>query len=221
VDDILPAIGIAIREPPFTVLGRLHALASTQALHVSFKPWRLGHTPGRILEVAPAVALDHRGLLAQLIADTSEVERLRVGILADKWKPDPPTYASYVRAAKEVLQPLLRAYQKRHGQLYRLGIPLRRSLKRRLPTGARTVLGSFTSLANKTTLHPLDWQRFYSFIYYCHVHRVSCGCDDLRQLLVGAGFREEKADHLANIYYHGRGLLKPEWPGHRAWWPHR
>jgi hypothetical protein len=222
MDELLPEIGIPIHEPPFTVLGRLHAIASALGMVAAFEPWcLLNSAPGTLLVIKHPVLSDGHGPFAQVIADSPEVQRLRVGVRAVRWQPDdPPKYASYVRAAKELLQPFLRRYRKTHGHLYRLGIPQAKSLERRLPLGARHVFDCFVKLANYTSLHPSDWDRFYSFIYYCHLHRVSCTSSELNRLLRRAGFDEKHSDDLAAIYSHARKILKPQWPGHGVWWSH-
>ena len=59
-------------------------------------------------------------------------------------------------------------------------------------------------------LHPLDWQRFYTFIRTADRVRLRLHEEDIAYLLVREGFDEEYARSIANIYEHGRGILG--WP---------
>ena len=221
MEDPLPEIRLTVQEAPFMVLERLQAIPSAEKMTVSIEriPGSRGSGPGRMLVATPSGQYVHEGLLCQFIAEAPETAQLRVCLRACRWQPDdPPTYAIYTQAAKEVVKPLLDAYALQHGRRYRLRIPSRSSLEPHLPAGTNQMLCSFTRLANKTTLHHLDWDRFYRFIRHCHNHRVRCEFGDLRRLLVKAGFDEEKAERLADIYHHGRSILRPDWPpGNRRW----
>lgn len=77
-----------------------------------------------------------------------------------------------------------------------------------MPPLTRKVFLRFVNLANKSIPHPLDMRRFYQFIRFCHARRVKLDKNQLCEFLIRAGFREDNAEHLANIYHHGRGLLK-------------
>lgn len=77
-----------------------------------------------------------------------------------------------------------------------------------LPPFTREVFFRFVNLANKSCLHPLDMRHFYHFIRLCHARRIKLDQFQLQTHLVRAGFDEDTAEHLSNIYYHGRELLR-------------
>lgn len=133
------------------------------------------------------------------------------------WNPDPPTYSAYVAATKTTMRPLLDAYAVQFQQRYRLGITRRTTLQPKLPAAARRVFDAFLDDANKTVLHPLDWERFYFFIRHCSARRVRCRPGDLQRLLIRAGFGEDQSHRLCSIYEHGRRLLKPVWRRNPDW----
>jgi len=68
-------------------------------------------------------------------------------------------------------------------------------------------LDQFTRLANKTSLHPLDWARFYRFIGIAHASRIGWSHADLHRRLVKAGLTNETATELAEAYWHARCAL--------------
>ncbi len=78
----------------------------------------------------------------------------------------------------------------------------------RLPRKAQMQFDSFVNLANMTTLHPNDWDRFYAFICHSHKHALKLNETELERLLVKAGFSEEKAKKLSHVYLHGRRILQ-------------
>lgn len=218
MEDLLPDITIAIREALFSVLDRIRVIAENAGLRATVESWGFTEDTGRMLVLTPAtVTGGHESLSVQVIAENDQVQRLCVEVRASDWRPDPPTYEVYLTAAKEVLQPLLRKYSQGYPEQYRLGIPQRQSLEPSLPPGARAKFDCFVNSANKSILHPLDWQRFYFFIGHCHATRVHCNPSELRRLLVHAGFSEEYAEKLAEVYDHGRRLLKPGWPSRPDW----
>ena len=83
---------------------------------------------------------------------------------------------------------------------------------RKLPQRTKYFFDQFINAANEQILHPLDWRRFYHFIHAAHQGRTKLSADELKKLLLEAGFSDENADELASIYHHGRGLLKRKLP---------
>jgi hypothetical protein len=57
-------------------------------------------------------------------------------------------------------------------------------------------------------LHPLDWKRFYFFIYSCSSRNIKTTPEDVKELLITPGFSEEVSDNLANVFWHGVSLLR-------------
>jgi hypothetical protein len=68
-------------------------------------------------------------------------------------------------------------------------------------------LWRFALLANKSSVHPLDWNRFYQFIVYAHQRRIGWDASDVAQKLKAFGFSEPKAQYMAEAYWHARCAL--------------
>jgi hypothetical protein len=66
---------------------------------------------------------------------------------------------------------------------------------------------SFTFAANKSSLHPLDRERFYDFIIQAHIEGSPLEEDEISSLLQIAGWWEEKSIELSSDYRFGRDLL--------------
>lgn len=83
----------------------------------------------------------------------------------------------------------------------------------KLPPEALRLFTNFvTEAADKSALHPQDRERFYGFIWQCHLQGGEVGDDaigeeDVLRLLVAAGFTNDKARDLADVFQHGMGLL--------------
>ena len=54
---------------------------------------------------------------------------------------------------------------------------------------------------------PFDWQRFYKFIVLAHARRKAWDAADVRKRLRDYGFSVEKAEEMAEVYWHGRCVL--------------
>lgn len=131
-----------------------------------------------------------------------------VEIRAIKWTPDPPIYEIYVDEARKILNPILKAYNKEYKSKLRLFIQSKNAIEKsfRLPFTIEKIFKTFTGFANKSCLHPLDWERFYKFIRACHYHRWKKP-DVLEQLLRNEGFTEEYARELTMIFDHSYEVL--------------
>jgi hypothetical protein len=68
-------------------------------------------------------------------------------------------------------------------------------------------LWRFALVANKRSLHSLDWRRFYRFIAFAHARRIGWDARDIKAKLRAYGFNEEYAKNLASAYWHGRCAL--------------
>lgn len=60
----------------------------------------------------------------------------------------------------------------------------------------------FVEHANKSGLHSLDWGRFYRFVHIAHRYRSQMWEQDIKQALVEAGFFEDHARYLSDVYTH-------------------
>jgi hypothetical protein len=72
---------------------------------------------------------------------------------------------------------------------------------------AEAALRLFAVQANKSSLHPLDWERFYRFVVSAHQFRKGWNHSDVKRLLVEYGFTESRARDLSEAYWHGRCSL--------------
>ena len=66
----------------------------------------------------------------------------------------------------------------------------------------------FVNQANKSGLHPLDWDRYYRFVNNSHLWQPELSETDVRHLLGRYGFDEERASHLSDIYRNIRDFIK-------------
>lgn len=143
----------------------------------------------------------HRQLGLQFIYFSQLKERISVEVRASRWLPDdPPTYATYVQAAKDIASPILKAYNSRHNTLYRLRIQSQSSLVPKLTPAAEKLFLSFIRHANTSALHPLDWQRMYRFVWKSR--GVPLHEEDMAALLEKHGFTSEYAARVASICVH-------------------
>ncbi len=81
-----------------------------------------------------------------------------------------------------------------------------------LSVRAQQLLIRFINCANRASLHPRDWRRYYGFVRYAHAHRARSTVSDIYVALLTSGFTEQKAQQLANVYGHGREILRASTP---------
>jgi len=77
-----------------------------------------------------------------------------------------------------------------------------------LPPTTEKALNRFIKEADKKTLSPNDWARFYRFIRTCHRYQVKVNLIHLKGILLLSGFPPPVSQDLVYIYEHGRALLK-------------
>lgn len=133
--------------------------------------------------------------------------RIRVQMKAMIWNSVEPTYDSYVKAANS-LKPFLSRYNKQFKTRVRLNVQTREDLIPKLSPVAAKYFSLFISKANKSALHPMDWGPFYGFIYVSYRLRSKLTEADIAYLLTREGFGADYAGHIADVYRHGRGILK-------------
>jgi hypothetical protein len=73
---------------------------------------------------------------------------------------------------------------------------------RGLPPKATETLKNFIFSANKTSLHPLDWQRLYRFVRICHTTRAKPEKGLIWGMLSKEGFDDKKAEYIADVVSH-------------------
>jgi hypothetical protein len=93
------------------------------------------------------------------------------------------------------------------------GLPIEslRANRRRPPKPKRPsdiALWRFATLANRSSLSPRDWERFYGFISVAARYQVRWDHHEVaRRLTAGFGFSEDLARELGEIYWHCRCVL--------------
>lgn len=157
------------------------------------------------LELVPLLPHHHRNLSIRFDGSTAAPEVVVVHLYADWWEPR-LDYETYATAGRELLEPLLRQYNRAHGTHLRMMAPEARRPPH-LPAGAKVLFETHCAVANKGCAHPLDWSSFYEFILHCHERRVLLDAEGVKAMLLSRGFTAEAADELAAAYGHTRGLL--------------
>ncbi|ATQ41698.1 hypothetical protein CSW64_04355 [Caulobacter mirabilis] len=148
----------------------------------------------RLREASP-----HQDLGFQLLAHGAALGRVTVEVRAQRWRPDPPSRAVYIEAARSLITPLLKEFNRDHGKRIRLRIESERAAAFQMTARTEILLDRFVGCANKSSLHPLDWNRFYELILE---GRQEIPFEDLRAQLGDKGFTAAKADQLAELYRH-------------------
>ena len=88
-----------------------------------------------------------------------------------------------------------------------LGNPSEKS--RNLPPRTGYFYRQFASVSTKNfSYHWADMNRFYTFIVAAHRGGTELTDGDVEELLIEDGFEEKTAEDLANIYNHGREILR-------------
>lgn len=205
---MLPDISVRVDIPPHEFLKRLEPIARRlEDADVRKGCDTVGFEGWGSLIIDPRSPSPHKKLSCMVYAKPDSDDRVFIDLIADRWTPDLPTYDTYVDAARSVFKPLVKVYNKEYQSRLRLSIQPNTVKKFMLPQKTAQRLQSFIVLANTSALHPLDWNRFYEFIAFCHAHHVKLSKDRLHRLLFEGGFDEEKAEHLSDIYRHGIGIL--------------
>lgn len=206
MDDYLPPIHITVREPSLRrFLDRMAEIAETVG---AFKVERhytfLGQVGFDVVNLRSRLKSPHRGLICQLIAHPDEKFRISVEIRAEQWSPkDPPSCDTYCAEARAMIIPLLQMYNRKYKVRYRVAIAARERSEPKLPPQCAKLFHRFAALANKSSLHPLDWRRFYQFVKNCRL-RARFSEEEMTRLLVREGFSERQARYIGDIYGHLR-----------------
>ena len=148
------------------------------------------------------------GLMAHFAwYEKPDKSRVRVQMIAQNRGVEDLSYDSYIATAY-MLKSLLSLYNRLYSARVRLNIQSREDLVPKLSPKVKECFHHFITLANKAALHPFDWERFYDFVVLCHMLRSKLMEDDVKYLLVQEGFDEEYASRIADVYRHGREILK-------------
>ncbi len=196
----LPDIDIVVRDDPQAAMATMADLAEADSsLIVERHAEPLGETGWHIVNLRSLRPAVHEEAGGQLIARPDRPGRILIEMRAMRWHPDPPSRDAYVAAARELVAPLLGAYNEASGQRYRMRIARVRKPVRLLSKRTRTLLDRFAVLANQKSLHPFDWDRFYRFV---KESRRPLPMEAVRALLIEHGFPADRADSLAELYEH-------------------
>jgi hypothetical protein len=79
---------------------------------------------------------------------------------------------------------------------------------RRFPERTEFFFRAFSSAANKQNPHPLDLGRFYHFILAAQYGRTKLLPREVEERLRAEGFPRKVAEELADVFHHGRELLR-------------
>lgn len=198
--DSLPAIDIKVSVEPSLFLARIRAIGEDSArFRIEHVDDRAGGTRLEVLNFRLTGESLHEDHGFQLIAREEKAGRIQVEMRARRWTPDPPTRAVYEQSARDLVQPLLKAYNRSFGTRHRLRIAAREEKPFKMSRITQTLLSRFTTLANTRSLHPYDWRRFYLLVREA---RQEIPDHILRARLEEAGFTPEKARELARLYAH-------------------
>jgi hypothetical protein len=148
----------------------------------------------RYLKLSP-----HDEAGGQLIAYKDSKNRIAVEMRASTWNPDPPSRGTYCEAARTIIGPILKKYNRTYSTRHRFRIEKAPGHFVKISMKTGEMLNRFAVLANKSSLHPLDWKRFYEFV---RKSRQELPNDQLSSLLAEKGFSGSYAEHLAEIYEH-------------------
>lgn len=198
--EILPKIDVAISTEKRLFLNEISKLLMisgdfTVDLHLD-----AFNQPGfDVLNFCYVRSSPHAGLGGQLIARPEVRGRIAIEMRAAKWSPDPPTREAYCTAARTLVGSALSSYNRTNGTRYRLRIETLNRKKKELSPQSSKLFNRFALLANKSSLHPLDWERFYEFVRY---NRQKLSEHYVRDALEKFGFSREKAIYIADIYAH-------------------
>jgi hypothetical protein len=196
----LPPIDISLRENPTEFLNKMAVIAMAANFKIERRQDTFGKDHLDILNMWFQGLSPHQGLGVQLISRSDLELRVAVEVRAQTWNPDEPTYDVYVSAAKDLVTPLLQRYNKQTGSRLRLRIPSQKQLVPRLTPHSERLFKRFAVLANTSSLHYLDWQRFYEFVHGSRTKALDE--TEMARLLMEHGFSREYAEHISSIYEH-------------------
>ena len=198
--DELPSIDIAIPEASKNFLDAIEGLANNTSFNAERILDQFGNEQFDILNLWSTLQHIHTGLGVQLIARSKLKGRIAVEVRASRWSPNPPTFDVYCEAARDLLSPILKTFNKQTGSRLRLRIPTKSQLTPKLSPASSKLFERFIRMANKSALHPLDWRRFYAFVHGSRMYPLHES--DMTRLLESRGFSSCYASEIASIYKH-------------------
>jgi len=173
-------------------LMRLKSLMQELQGYALLKEERLSSSQGSFQGLKLALKRDNQQLEVALLSNGKVVDAIL-------WSPQIDDFALYAETTREVMHPLLKNYNRRHGTRIRLFIP-HKGRPKPLPPGAHARFDLF-----KETL---GLSEFYLFVIYCHHYRVLLDRARIEELLLQTGLDSERVKELTTLYFHGREILK-------------
>lgn len=199
----LPGISMGISVAPLTCLRRLAEIAQAdKSLEVRTAFDGNGDTDCNVTSFALRDEKVHEGLFAMFVHWNKDGARLRLQLAAHRWNPEPATYDAYVTAARRLFQPIILEYNRKHGTRHRMRIESKEELQPKLKPAAQKAFERFVVTANKSSLHPCDWEDFYHFVYVCRKTKVLLYPDEVSWFCRRAGFSAELANALSMAFHH-------------------
>ncbi len=198
--ELLPAIDIAVPIKPSVFLEKMAEIGrASERFDVEDMRDSAGGPNLEIINFRSKEESPHEGFGFQLIARQAIPDRVSVEIRASHWSPDPPTRLVYSEAARLLTGEMLKIYNRTYQTRLRLRIVSSRRNRFKMTERTAALLNRFTVLANTSSLHPLDWQRYYGLV---REGRQEMPGGDLRAALSKAGFSGEKVEYLSELYEH-------------------
>lgn len=142
---------------------------------------------------------EHDGLVFKLISPSESAKRIKVETRASRWECRNLSREIYIKTTKWLVRPVIQKYNSKFNKNYRLCIKRTRNPIEHLSPNTRKLFNLFTDLANKESLHPLDYERFYELVWRSRQRITE---SDMTALLIEAGFGQEQSAYLADIYQH-------------------
>lgn len=196
--NLLPATDIAVPIEPSVFLEKMAEIGrESSRFDVEDKRDSAGGPDLEIINFRFREDNPHEGLGFQLIARQNVPNRVSVEVRARRWSPDPPTRLVYCEAAKFLVGEMIKVYNKTHKTRLRLRIDTIGRHNFKMTKRTTTLLDRFTVLANTSSLHPLDWQRFYALV---KEGRQEIPEHVIRSKLLESGFTREKVEYLSDLY---------------------
>lgn len=199
----LPGIRMNISVEPLICLQRLAKIAQADKsleVRTTFDGDGIYHC--NVTSFARRKEKQHQGLFAMFVHWKKDGAKLRLQLAAHRWNPDPPTYAAYVEAAQRLFQPIIAEYNHSYRTRHRMRIETKEELQPTMTPAAKKAFDHFVARANKSALHPLDWEDFYWFVCVCRRTRLDLYPDEVRWFCRRAGFSIEYAQELSNAFHH-------------------
>ncbi len=197
---MLPDIHIEVSEKPEFFLQRILEIAAGG--NICSAQWcnePYIETGARSLHLRLLSPSQHAEAQAKLLIRPSAVTQIQVELYAEEWAPDPPTRQTYCELAVLMLKPLVDADNHSTGFSYKLKIQPKPRSRPPFSSSVAERFERFATLANKASLHPLDWERFYDFV---RLSRKEVPEGTVQRMLINNGFSADRADRIANIYHH-------------------